>query len=99
MLSFVEIDKVALLGSMSQYLSLSRSWSSYLMYAISAVAMISNDLSRVNRYKAVYSAGDPTLTEERDVKAAMVQTEQMNLYADMVGFSVGLLLIPTLGLL
>lgn len=69
---------------------------SYLMYAIAAFALISNDLSRISRFKSAYSIAGEIHAKESDTRAAMVRTEQMNFGADLVGFAIGLLLIPRL---
>ena len=65
-----------------------------LMFGIAFWALLSNDLRRIKRAKGGIILG--RIVEDENFRVGMVQTEKMNLIADVVGFSAGLALIPRL---
>ena len=68
----------------------------YLMFTFALLMMVSNDMGRISRAKVSVSMGGEDLTENPELREGWVLTEQMSTVADLIGFGVGLALIPRL---
>jgi phosphotransferase system glucose/maltose/N-acetylglucosamine-specific IIC component len=68
----------------------------YGMFAIAFWAMVSNDLWRIRHAHNRSSILGQEVDEDPNTRAGLESTERMGLVGDLIGFSIGLTLLPTL---
>lgn len=71
----------------------------YVMFLPPLVALLLNDRSRIRRAQTARTIAGQQLDGDPEIRAGVVQTERMNLVADLVGLAVGVALLPATELL
>jgi hypothetical protein len=69
---------------------------SYAMYALPFVAMVLNDWQRIGQMRVRRSVAGQDISSEPDLRPGMIRSEHMSAVADVVGFGVGISLLPSL---
>jgi len=65
----------------------------YAMFVLPLFAMLSNDAQRIRRAKNAFTFAGVDFTQDPDARPAVVATETANMWADVLGFAVGIVLI------
>ena len=66
------------------------------MFLLAFVAMVMNDVWRINRMKTAATFGGQILDENEGLRVNLVLTERLNAGTDLVGFALGLWVLPSM---
>ena len=66
----------------------------YAMFVLPLIAMVSNDLNRIRRVQTAASFAGVDISSDPEMRQGMISTERSNLWADLFGFAVAILLLP-----
>ena len=62
------------------------------MFALPLLLLLKNDIWRIRRAQAAHSVPGLELADDSDLRSGVVTTERMNLFADLIAFTLGILL-------
>ena len=62
----------------------------YAMFVLPLFVMLSNDAQRVRRAKNAFTFAGIDFTERPDARPAVVATETLNMWADVIGFAMAI---------